>query len=270
MKLYGREYASLYDKMWIDNPVWKEEMNYIQSLIAQHVSADKKWLDAGCGTGFFLKKFKGFPRAGFDLSEGMLEEAKSGNEDCLFLNQHDISMPWAEWNNQWDFISCTGQPWCYLPSMQQIENVVKNIYDWLTVDGKCLLVPDDVQSAFKCSVNYNFDINSEAVVNKQIMNAIIHSFYDGYSNHQYMIYPLLDQWVRWFSVYFERIDIVSKKFDTHHIPRAYILCSKRRRMPERKNADVYVNNQPLAFFEKKYGKKNINNQTLFFSYKIVV
>lgn len=268
MNLYGSEYALLYDKLWIDNPVWREEMKFIQSLIAYHINIDKKWLDAGCGTGFFLKNFKGFPRAGFDLSESMLEVAKDGNEDCLFIKKHDISMPMEEWNNQWDFISCTGQPWCYLSSIQQIENVVKNIYNWLTCDGKCLLVPDDVQSAFNCLFNYTFDIKSSQEANKQILNAIIWSFNDGYAIHKYMIYPLIDQWVRWFSVYFERIDIVSKKFDTHKIPRAYILCSKKRKTPEYKNADVYFNNKPLAYFEKKYGKKNINNETLFLDFKI--
>lgn len=168
----------------------------------------------------------------------MIVVAKVDNEDCLFLQQHDISMPIVEWNNQWDFISCTGQPWCYLPSIQKIENVVKNFYDWLNDDGKCLLAPDDVQITFNCLVNYNFELDNEKIGNKQVMNAIIHSFFDGYSNHQYMIYPLLDQWVRWFSVYFERIDINSKKIDTHVFPRVFYFMFKKKTITRTKEFSV--------------------------------
>lgn len=262
MTIYQGKYALEYDDNWVNNPKWEPEMDYIKSLIASNLSYSKKWLDAGCGTGFFLKKFKGYQRAGFDISMDMLKIAKERNEDCLFITKHDISKPNDAWNNSWDFISCTGQPWCYLESIFEIEKVCLNFYNWLYLTGKCLLVPDDVQIAFNVNYNYNFNVN-EFQNKPQTLNALICSFKDNYVIHRNMIFPMLDQWVRWFSVYFERIDIYSKKFETHIIPRTYIICSYKRETPQYKNAEIFINNKPLEIYIKKYGIDNINNETLF-------
>jgi SAM-dependent methyltransferase len=260
--IYKGDYALKYDEMWIDNPKWRPETAYIQSIIAKNISSNIKWLDAGCGTGFFLKKFKGFQRAGFDISEDMLELAKIDNEDCLFLMKHNICEPFHDWNGKWDFISCTGQPWAYLNSINEIVNVVLNFYNWLSPSGKCLLVPDDVQIAF--NINYHYNFNVEEFHNKyQVLNALVWSIKDPYSVHKYLIYPMLDQWVRWFSVYFERIDILSKKFDTHVVPRTYLICSNKRKLPKMANAEVFINDKSLDYYINTYGIDKLNNETLF-------
>ncbi|MCX7744772.1 MAG: class I SAM-dependent methyltransferase [Flavobacteriales bacterium] len=262
MRLYGKEYALMYDKMWIDNPKWLPEMKYIQSIISENLKPGIKWLDVGCGTGFFLKKFKGIQRAGFDISEEMLEVAKLGNEDCLFLIKHNVSEESQEWNNQWDFISCTGQPWSYLNSINDIEKFVLNLYNWCSLSGKILLIPDDVQIAFNINYKYNFDVMI-LESKSQVLNAVIWTFKDELSTHKYMIYPMLDQWVRWFSIYFKRVDILSKKFDTHTIPRTYLILSEKRDSPEMVNADIFINHKNLRYFIEKYGIDNLNNETLF-------
>ena len=259
---YNEEYSQNYDERWPENKFWKEEVNFTSSLINQLLNNCSRWLDAGCGTGYYLKQFSHIYRTGFDLSETMLDIAKKNNSHTVLFKLHDISKEMNDWKNKWDLVTCTGQPWAYLENMRLIERVVKNLYDWTSDSGSCLLIPDDIQSAYGLSIRYNF-FESDYSCQDNVLNALIWTYIDDEFNHKYLVYPLLDQWIRWFSKYFEEIHIEYKKFKTHVEPRTYIICKRKKKLPNNDRANIFIGNENLNDLGEKLGWNNLMNSTLF-------
>src|SRR4051794_568056 len=117
---YDEYYASLYDSIWGKNTIWKAEAKFHIQTIAELLKPDTKWLDAGCGTGFFLSQFPEVSRTGFDLSSAMLKEAQKANPSAEAFHQMNLMDDKPEWVNQWGLVTCTGQPWSYLPTLADI------------------------------------------------------------------------------------------------------------------------------------------------------
>ena len=263
---YDESLAENYDQLWGQSDKYGPENTYLIDLIGSFIKDDTKWIDAGCGTAFILNHFKQIHRTGFDLSETMLEIARRNNPGIEFY-LHDISKPKTKWNNKWNLVTCTGQPWMYLHGIKQIEDVALNLYNWTSLDhGICMLAPDDVQAIGNIKMNYNFSMQDEGKKGDlQIrLNALIWSFYKPeYGSHQYLICPFLDQWIRWFSLYFEEINVEYKKFESHDIPRTYIICSKKKPKPNKVEPDIYFGGTSLKELEDRMGKGNLNNENLF-------
>lgn len=256
---YNEEYSKSYDSLWSDNPLWKEETDFVSSLIGSLLQDNTRWLDAGCGTGYHLKQHNTVYRAGFDLSETMLDIAKNNNSNAAFFELHDISKEKKEWNNNWDLVTCIGQPWSYLDNIRLIEKTVRNLYDWTSDNGVCLLIPDDVQNDHE--LKYNFFINEQ--IESNYLNALIWTCKTKAGDHDYLIYPLLDQWIRWFSLYFSEIRIEYKKFYTHTVPRTYIICSKKKLIPTIEQPNIFIGEFKLEDIVDKYGWDNLTNSNLF-------
>jgi SAM-dependent methyltransferase len=78
-------YSTYYNLLYKDKD-YKTEVNYITSLIKSAHPTAKTLLDVGCGTGKHLALLarQGFDCEGIDLSETMLQEARSNFSDIFF------------------------------------------------------------------------------------------------------------------------------------------------------------------------------------------
>lgn len=233
---YNETYAELYNELWPLNPTFIKESEFHIETIKRFIAPDGSWLDTGCGTGYFLSQFRGFKRAGFDKSEPMLRKASEANPDAEFLSHHDISKPNQKWNNKWSLVTCTGQPWSYLRRIDLIETTVKNLYDWTEqVNGKCILTPVDVLDMFNLRPEYVFELKKH-LSTPTTMNAIVWSHKESETMHQHenLMYPNFDQWVRWFSIYFNQIELIQWPIEGYNIPRRCLVCSRKKEKPNDK------------------------------------
>jgi len=235
---YDDAYAENYNETWPQNPAFLKETEYHIDTLKNIIEADSKWLDASCGTGYFLSHFNGIPRAGFDLSESMLEKAREANKDAMFFEKHDISEPNEAWNNQWDVVSCTGQPWAYLNTIDLIAKTVQNLYQWTkSGSGICILTPIDMIDMFNLRPDYIYSNQEFEKSVPTAINAIIWSLHETQtaSKHNFLIYPNFDQWIRWFSLYFNTIEVAHWPIEGYNIPRRCLICRDKKEEPNMKD-----------------------------------
>lgn len=77
---YDKE-AAEYDKNF-SSPVCEAEDKIIASLITPHIKG--RVIDVGCGTGFFLDHFSPKKYCGLDISEKMIERARTKHPERIF------------------------------------------------------------------------------------------------------------------------------------------------------------------------------------------
>ncbi|MCB9185948.1 MAG: class I SAM-dependent methyltransferase [Flavobacteriales bacterium] len=231
---YSEEYADRYDGLWPENPDYEKETRFHIETINSLITPNGQWLDVGCGTGYFLSQFKGVKRAGIDISEPMLNKARTSNSDAMFFKTHDICESNVDWNDKWDLVTCTGQPWSYLNHIELIKQTVENLYTWTRKEsGVCMLTPIDVLDMFNLKPEYWYS-NSHFQKNvPTAINAIIWSLHeiDSGSKHDHLIYPNFDQWIRWFSLYFNTIEVTHWPIEGYNIPRRCIICRDKKEEP---------------------------------------
>jgi len=228
-KPYDVQYAAEYNSIWGESELWAPEAKHHIDMLKELLAPGAKWLDAGCGTGFLLNKFPGVARAGFDFSENMLVHAKAANPDALFFKQASLVDEIKEFNNQWDLVSCTGQPWTYIATMPEIAEAVKNLSGYVNETGKCMLTMVDIND-FSNNEWQSFYRERDIPDDIPYFNGSIWNLRENGVSHDNMLLPNLDQWVRWFSLYFTKVEIVRWPHDPPmlRIPRRTILCSGKR------------------------------------------
>ena len=94
MTQFGDLYSQYYDLLYSDKD-YKNEVDYIDSLIQENSNNSKTILDMGCGTGKHAELLcnKGYLVHGIDLSEDMLkiaETRREGKEDKLSFSHSNI------------------------------------------------------------------------------------------------------------------------------------------------------------------------------------
>jgi SAM-dependent methyltransferase len=249
--LYGSSYASGYEESWTESDLWLPEAGHNLKTIGDlldRLGDDARWLDAGCGTGYFMSKFPQVTRAGFDLSPAMLEKAREANPEALFLREHDLCTDVPEWHDAWDLVTCTGQPWSYLATMAEIESCVDNLAAYTATDGICMLVAGDLADLNGCRIDYDFSFDHPAPGTTAITGAIW-SHFEAHATHRDMIWPSLDVWVRWFAKHFGHIEIVHWPHDPPlpimHVPRRVIVATQKRTVDDTDKATVVYDPPPV-------------------------
>jgi len=243
---YNDEYASSYNNIWIHSDAWAPEARNHVKTISELLTPDTNWLDAGCGTGYFLSQFPGVNRAGFDLSQAMLKQAGKANPDIQFLRQMNLLDEASEWNGMWKLVTCTGQPFSYLATVNEAEKVATNLANWTSKDGKCVVTGVDINDF---TYNELPAYYSEADIQEDIpfIPAVIWSLKEaGEVTHTNMIAPGIDQWVRWFSKFFHKIEVNCWPHDPPflRVPRRIVICSEKRDANDKRPATIVLH--PLA------------------------
>ena len=139
LKLYDAEYAQSYDDKFLSSGYWKHGSDFEMGVLAQLLARGGKWLDVGCGTGYFLNQFPGVPRAGLDISPAMLDLARQRNPDALFVKQGDMRDAMPEWREQWDVVSCLWYAYCYVDSLAEVKAAIQNLSEWTSGEGACFI-----------------------------------------------------------------------------------------------------------------------------------
>lgn len=206
--LYDRAYARDYENRWVnESSPWAPETRSYLNVIRSLVQDDARWLDVGCGTGYFLSQFPGVTRGGLDLSPDMLDQARTANPDALFLREADIRDDVPEWHDAWDVVTCTGQPWCYLRTVDEIERFVENLARWTSPSGVCFLGVTSITEVIGASLPYRcFDETTSP--GHLVIEAVVWSLYEDEAAHEHMLYPNLGHWVELFSRSFGRVEVV--------------------------------------------------------------
>ena len=139
MRLYDSSYAASYDQKFLETAPIDADTGYQLELLRSMLTPGVRWLDAACGTGYFLARFPESARAGLDISPAMLEIARERNPG-VELRRHDFRHPLAEWQRSFDLVSCMWYAYCLVDSFDEVAGVLANLADW-TADGGRLFVP---------------------------------------------------------------------------------------------------------------------------------
>lgn len=221
--LYGPEHAARYEDTWQNSEIWSRESKHYIRTITELLPEGGRWLDVGCGTGYFLGRFPGVERAGVDLSPSMLEHARANNPDAVELREADISVDQPDWHGRWDLVTSTGQAWGYLPTMDLIEQAARNMAAWTATGGVLMVQPADLTDLTGHRLDYDFS-GERPPANTTVVTGAVWTYYEDDDVHRNQIWPSLDQWVNWLAHDFEHIEI----FNWPHDPPPPYLAYPRR------------------------------------------
>ena len=241
---YDDAYADKYDNIWGKNPVWNAELKFHLQTIEQLQKPAGRWLDVGCGTGLLLSKFPEYDRMGLDLSKAMLRQARKSNPDVQFVHQN-MADENIELERRFDLVTCTGQPWSYLPTFDAIERAVSNLAAWTAEDGKCMLTPVDISDFMTNQLTPIFDV-SDVPNETSYITGIFWNYKELDEVYHQCISPNLDQWIRWFGTYFRKVEIMRWPHEPAFllIPRRVIVCSDKRQAGDKTPVEIIMHPIP--------------------------
>ncbi len=224
--LYDEAYAERYDDTWWDSETWAADGAYYSDLFARHLPEGGRWLDVGCGTGWMLSQRPSSSRGGVDAAAPVLAKAREANPDAE-LRCADVLAPHPPWDDAWDLVTCTGQPWSYLRTLSEFETWVENMAAWTSPDGTCINQVPDILELTGNPTAYHFP-PEEPPVGLATVLAVHWTMDEPTSVHGPMIWPSMDIWVRWFARHFARIEVVHADPSLGlRFPRAIVATEKR-------------------------------------------
>lgn len=221
LELYDETYADVYDARFNVAEGYKHVADFEIEVLQQFHTVVGNWIDIACGTGYFLSKFPGISRAGLDYSPSMLKLARERNPDALFLQQGDFRDKHPEWENKWDLVSCMWGAYCYVESMNDINQLIENLCSWTSENGVCFFPLIDIEDVlyWRQSLLYrNPDI--QVFGGPQYVTGVIWTYEDSKHNkkHENLISPHIEYLTERFSQTFSRIDVVYYPPYPHPVP----------------------------------------------------
>lgn len=228
--LYGGDYAARYDQIWQESDRWGAEAGHHLRSLRELVGPETRWLDVGCGTGWNLSHFPGVTRGGLDLSPDMLAQARTANPDALFLREGDIRDDVEEWHDAWDLVTCTGQPWSYLRTMDEIESALTNLARWTAPDGTCWAPMGDLTDLTGQPVHVPLP-GEPPLDDAPMITGVIWSLHESQRDHIHMIWPSVGWCVGVMARHFRRVEIRRWPHDPPWIPvaRRVLVATEKRR-----------------------------------------
>ena len=210
LNVYDHAYAGAYNNKFLLNPFSKISSDFELEILKGLVNEQTSWLDAGCGTGYFLSRFPGSKRAGMDISPGMLEEARKVNPDAVFFRQADFREDIAEWHNSWSLVSCMWYPYSYVESIGEVETVVKNLVSWTKPGGDLFIPVADLQDFRPSLPQVPYEENEPVYAGSLIITGYTWTWLedDGGKRHVNMVAPHVDHMLRLMEPFFETIEVL--------------------------------------------------------------
>lgn len=112
-------------------------------------------MDLGCGTGILCRILaeQGIDASGTDLSEGMIRVARE-NYPHLKFDVADMTTYRPE--RSFDLVTCTGDALNHIGSMEDVERIFRNVYDYLNPGGYFLF---DILNEREVSTSEPFELD---------------------------------------------------------------------------------------------------------------
>ncbi|MEZ5346257.1 MAG: class I SAM-dependent methyltransferase [Pyrinomonadaceae bacterium] len=210
LNIFSAEYAKEYNDRFLLEPLSKVNSDFELSVLKELLSPQTKWLDVGCGTGYFLSQFPDIKRAGLDISPFMLEEAKRANPNAIFFKEGDCRKEYPEWNAEWNLVSCMWLPYTYFDSFSEFETLTTNMINWLSDGGDLLLPVMDIED-FRFGQLVTFEeIVDKIYPGKIQINGFIWSWIEEETKkkHDCMIAPHVEHVIGLMTPFFETVELI--------------------------------------------------------------
>ena len=168
-----------------------------------------RWLDVACGTGYFLSRFPGVPRAGLDLSPAMLTVARESNPDALFFREGDFTDECPEWDGAWSVVTSLWYSYGLVESMEAVRTVVRNLARWTADDGVCF-VPVFEPANLGRGIKLPYALRQAGFPPETLLiTGVTWSWIEASGKrHDDMVAPQMDYMVSLFSEYFDSVKVV--------------------------------------------------------------
>lgn len=231
-QLYDESYASTYNERFLTAGLAKSEAEFEEELLRKLLRPGMRWLDAACGTGYFLSLFPEVQRAGLDLSPAMIERARQVNPNVTF-HLRSFLEPSPEFENQWDFVSCMWYAYGLVDTLDQVEQVIRNLASWTSPDGTCF-VPLADPGVILGGMNLPYKLPSPWA-GDVLVSGIIWSYVEdaGTKVHSHMIAPQVPWMRQLFDELFESVEqiVYPPPFPGWQALRSVLIGRRKRQRP---------------------------------------
>lgn len=209
-KIYDKQYAADYESRFLLSPYSKLSADFEKSILSNLIRSETRWLDVGCGTGYFLSLFPEIKRFGIDASKDMLEVARLKNPDVRFI-QGDFRDILPKLNEKWDLISCMWTPYNYLDSMWEFDRFVQNLVNIVDVEGSLFIPVVDLEDLRPHTVlPYEMPTDVDGYKGTVFLTSTTWTWveHENGKEHKHLIAPQIDYFISLLNGYFETIEVV--------------------------------------------------------------
>jgi SAM-dependent methyltransferase len=204
-RLYDREYVASYDDKFLTSELSAADAEVETRLLRSYLRPGDRWLDAGCGTGWYLSRFPDVERVGIDLSPAMLERARAVNPG-VELRRHDFREPIPEWRDAFALVSCMWYAYTYVDTLDEVCRVIDNLTAWTSPSGRCFVPLADPEGIARTKLPYRVDNVHPGQVT---VTGILWSYAEeGSKVHRNLVTPHIDFMVGEFSRRFRKVRVI--------------------------------------------------------------
>jgi SAM-dependent methyltransferase len=206
VRLYDEGYAAVYEREFLLAPLVRSDTEAELALLKEFLTPGTTWLDAACGTGFFLRHFPQIERAGIDVAPAMLELAKQGNDGVPLL-LHDFRDPLPEWNDRWGLTSCMWYAYGLVDTIRDMLKLIENMWAWTAPSGTCFMPLADPRLITGVDLPFQATTQNSG---KVMITGLIWSYVEdeGRKVHSHMLAPNIEFMVGQFEALFRNVEVV--------------------------------------------------------------
>ena len=225
-RLYDAKYAEEYDARFLESDLAKPDVQFEVATLKSFLKPRSRWLDVGCGTGYFLSLFSDVERAGLDVSPAMLKVAAARNNNAHFYCQSYLD-PMPEWRDCWSLISCMWYAYGYVSSMLEFRKLVDNLSLWTAPEGVCFMPLCDPRLLTGLPISY--EVSGCPWPGRVVVTGITWTYIEeGGARHEDQITPMVPHILALFGEHFEELEIVQYPSSSRT---ALVACRKRVTKP---------------------------------------
>jgi SAM-dependent methyltransferase len=205
-RVYDRLYADDYNERFREGAPYRGATEFELCLLKDLLRRKRNWLDVGCGTGYMLSQFPRIVRAGLDVAPAMLDVARREKPGAEFF-LGDFLTDRLEWHGRWDLVSCMWLAYSYVETVRDVIRLIRNLSVWTSPGGACFVPMFDLESL--CGREVLFQRSLGRRDGTLQIEAVVWSSHepDG-RQHDQLIAPHREVFVREFQRYFRRVEVV--------------------------------------------------------------
>lgn len=227
--IYDHTYAKDYNERYLSNPFSKVSSDTELNVLKGQINASTRWLDLGCGTGYFLSQFPGIQRAGVDISPEMIKLASDSNPDAMFIMEGDFRKEHAEWSGAWTLTTCMWGAYCYVDSVREVEQVVRNMISWTKTGGSVFLPVVDIEDV-RPNMKTSYEEPTGVFGGRISVTAITWTWQEENGKiHEHLVSPHIEHIINLLKPFFNRIEIIRyPPYMANWVSRKAILATGRQ------------------------------------------